>query len=291
VAALVKSTPSAAAVRPRLLHFDCAWACVEPSAHEQGRARARASWRLERLADRVPERRGHLLSSLRRRAALTGDPELDRLHAELASYPGVELEPPETAAGDITLDELSIEAFYPADAATGKTPARTRPDRMKSLNLGLAFLLELALLAAVAYWAAGLNGSTVVRWSVLVGAPLALALVWSLIAAPNARRRLSAAPLILFKLTVFTLGTVLLYSRGQPWFAVALEALAVGNLAWRSRGIKSDPPQVVVLAGRGRRRVILAPCRRTAPGAVGEDLLVVARIGLGATNRLGADDR
>jgi hypothetical protein len=36
---------------------------------------------------------------------------------------------------------------------------------MKSLNLGLAFLLELALLAAVAYWAAGLNGSTVVRWS------------------------------------------------------------------------------------------------------------------------------
>jgi hypothetical protein len=73
-----------------------------------------------------------------------------------------------------------------------------------------------------------IDGRALVR---LVGAPLALALVWSLIAAPNARRRLSAAPLILFKLTVFTLGTVLLYSRGQPWFAVALEALAVGSLA------------------------------------------------------------
>jgi transcriptional regulator with XRE-family HTH domain len=88
---------------------------------------------------------GHLLQRLRRRAALTGDPELDRLHAELAAYPGVALEPPTAAAdilvplrlrsegaelafistvstfetaADITLDELCVEAFYPADAVT-----------------------------------------------------------------------------------------------------------------------------------------------------------------------------
>lgn len=88
---------------------------------------------------------GHLLHRLRRRIALTGDPELERLHAELAGYPGVELEPPAAGgeilvplrlrvdaselafistvstfetAGEITLEELSVEAFYPADAAT-----------------------------------------------------------------------------------------------------------------------------------------------------------------------------
>jgi transcriptional regulator with XRE-family HTH domain len=89
---------------------------------------------------------GHLLNRLRRRIALTGDPELERLRAELAAYPGVELEPPATAAVDvlvplrlhvggealafistvstfgtaveITLEEISVEAFYPADAAT-----------------------------------------------------------------------------------------------------------------------------------------------------------------------------
>lgn len=90
----------------------------------------------------------HLLHRLRREAALTADPELRRLHDELAGYPGVCLEPPrdEGAAGaivvplrlrsagrelaffstistfgsavDITLDELMIEAFYPANAAT-----------------------------------------------------------------------------------------------------------------------------------------------------------------------------
>jgi transcriptional regulator with XRE-family HTH domain len=88
---------------------------------------------------------GHLLHRLRRRAALTGDPELDRLHAELAAYPGVELELPVASTGifvplrlradgeelafistvstfgtavDITLEELCVEAFYPANAAT-----------------------------------------------------------------------------------------------------------------------------------------------------------------------------
>jgi transcriptional regulator with XRE-family HTH domain len=87
----------------------------------------------------------HLLHRLERRAALTADPELERLHAELAAYPGVELAPPTVTsdifvplrlrvggeelafistvstfgtAVDITLEELTVEAFYPADAAT-----------------------------------------------------------------------------------------------------------------------------------------------------------------------------
>ena len=90
----------------------------------------------------------HLLHRLRREAALTADPELERLHDELSSYPGVCAEaPPDAGSGadvilplrlrtgerelaffstistfgtaaDVTLDELAIEAFYPANAAT-----------------------------------------------------------------------------------------------------------------------------------------------------------------------------
>lgn len=90
----------------------------------------------------------HLMHRLRREAALTADPDLKRLHDELAGYPGVCLEAPreEGSAGDIvvplrlrsgerelaffstistfgsavdiTLDELMIEAFYPANAGT-----------------------------------------------------------------------------------------------------------------------------------------------------------------------------
>jgi transcriptional regulator with XRE-family HTH domain len=90
----------------------------------------------------------HLLHRLRRQASVTGDPELEHLHEELKTYPGVSSEPPldestgadillalrladgerELAffstvstfgtAVDITLAELSIEAFYPANAST-----------------------------------------------------------------------------------------------------------------------------------------------------------------------------
>jgi len=90
---------------------------------------------------------GHLLDRLARRAALTGDDELTRLHAELLGFPGVRAEPPHGdraaeialplrlrhdggdltflstqttfgTASDITLAELSLEAFYPADERT-----------------------------------------------------------------------------------------------------------------------------------------------------------------------------
>ena len=91
----------------------------------------------------------HLLHRLRRQAAIIGDAELDRLHDELAGYPGVERDPPRAdavgmadialplrirdgdrelsflstistfgTAIDITLAELAIEAFYPANAQT-----------------------------------------------------------------------------------------------------------------------------------------------------------------------------
>ncbi len=91
----------------------------------------------------------HLLTRLRRQASVTGDPELESLHDELAAYPGVELEPPHEeitgaeillplrlrdasgdelalfstvstfgTAVDITLAELAVEAFYPANAHT-----------------------------------------------------------------------------------------------------------------------------------------------------------------------------
>lgn len=91
----------------------------------------------------------HLLGRLRREARITGDAELRSLYDELAGYPGVELEPAheivaaaeivvplrlrDDAGGelaffgtlatfgtavDITLAEVAVEAFYPANAHT-----------------------------------------------------------------------------------------------------------------------------------------------------------------------------
>ena len=89
---------------------------------------------------------GHVVARLRRQVALTGDPELAALHDELLGYPGVPAVEPWTehpgvvlpmrlqhrlgdlalfstattfgTAADVTLAELTVEAFYPADERT-----------------------------------------------------------------------------------------------------------------------------------------------------------------------------
>ncbi|MEU0564979.1 helix-turn-helix transcriptional regulator [Nonomuraea sp. NPDC005983] len=91
--------------------------------------------------------RGHLLPRLARQAARTGDKELAELHAELVSYgSGGELAEPDPAdvalpirlrhhrdelcffntittfgvPFDVTLEELAVEAYFPADAETAR---------------------------------------------------------------------------------------------------------------------------------------------------------------------------
>ena len=96
----------------------------------------------------LAEWRAHLLGRLRRQLAATGDPRLAELHAELRGYPGggpQQPPPAETgvvvplryrAAGrelaffsmtavvgtpmDVTVQELAIESFYPADRETAE---------------------------------------------------------------------------------------------------------------------------------------------------------------------------
>jgi transcriptional regulator with XRE-family HTH domain len=92
----------------------------------------------------LPEWRAHLLTRLHRQAEATGDPRLVALYAELTKYPGGGQDrrpPPEVVVPlryradqgelsfismtavvgtplDITVEELAIESFYPADEAT-----------------------------------------------------------------------------------------------------------------------------------------------------------------------------
>ena len=130
-----------------LLTGDVAPALLEPPANV-----LRLSLHPEGLAPRIAnlgEWRAHLLDRLRREVALTADPSLAALLEELLGYPGGEAieehggpplgiaVPLRLRAGDgelrffstvatfgtaidVTLAELSIEAFFPADAETAE---------------------------------------------------------------------------------------------------------------------------------------------------------------------------
>jgi len=103
---------------------------------------------LARRLEDFPAYSAHVLTVLRREAALLGDPVLRALHEELSSYPGVSAGSPPTERGavvlpvvlrtplgrlsflttaarfgtasDVTLAELTVESFFPADAETAR---------------------------------------------------------------------------------------------------------------------------------------------------------------------------
>jgi hypothetical protein len=95
-------------------------------------------------------------------------------------------------------------------------------------NLALKFLLELAALAAFAYWGAGTGE---MPWSLLLAVvtPLAIAALWGTFAAPRSARRLPVQPRIRFELTVFTAAVLALLAAGVPTAAVVMSALVILN--------------------------------------------------------------
>lgn len=126
----------AAAVAPKLLEPPAN--VLRASLHPDGLAPAIAN---------LPVWRGHILARLRQQIAATADPALSDLLQELAAYPGGTEHPAPSDTGlviplqlrlgdrvlslfgtttvfgtpvDITLAELALEAFYPADAQTAE---------------------------------------------------------------------------------------------------------------------------------------------------------------------------
>ncbi len=99
---------------------------------------------------------------------------------------------------------------------------------LASANLALKFLLEVAALAAFAYWGANTGG---MPWSLLlaIATPLAVAVAWGRFAAPKSERRLPLQPRIRFELTIFTAAVLALLAAGVPTAAATLSGLVIIN--------------------------------------------------------------
>jgi uncharacterized protein DUF2568 len=92
-------------------------------------------------------------------------------------------------------------------------------------TLALKFVLELCMLAALAYWGAQAGGSTAGDVALGVGAPLVAAVVWGVYAAPRSARRLPRARRVVFESCVFALAAVALAAAGAPILAAVFAAL------------------------------------------------------------------
>lgn len=101
---------------------------------------------------------------------------------------------------------------------------------MTYANDGLRFVLELAVLAALAYWGFSEFGG-VVQWVLGLGAPLLVAAVWGAFVAPKASRPTVDPVRLALEVTVFGSGVAALLAAGSTALALVFAALAAGHLA------------------------------------------------------------
>lgn len=98
------------------------------------------------------------------------------------------------------------------------------------LNMGLSFLLELLMLAALAYWGFTIGSDALSKGLLGLGAPLLAIIIWGLYNAPRAVRRLPTVPRILLELFMFTLAALALVHAGQPSAGLLFFSMVVVNL-------------------------------------------------------------
>src|SRR5438132_8758669 len=106
-------------------------------------------------------------------------------------------------------------------------------DLLKNINLALAFLLELCMLAALGYWGFTLDQGLAVRVGAGLGVPIVVAAVWGMWMAPRASNRLQGPLHLILELILFGLAIAALYTAGRPWLALAFGIVYVINLVLR----------------------------------------------------------
>jgi hypothetical protein len=109
---------------------------------------------------------------------------------------------------------------------------------MLAAALALRFLLELLLLAALAFCGFHAADSLALRLLAGLGAPAAAALLWGLFISPNRRFELGRIPRLLLELALFALAAAALWQLGRPIAGLILFAVACADrfgLIWLRR--------------------------------------------------------
>ncbi|WP_240809586.1 YrdB family protein [Actinomadura sp. WMMA1423] len=105
------------------------------------------------------------------------------------------------------------------------------PGALHALNEGLAFLLELVAIAALAWWGFTASGNLLVDIVLGLGAPAAAIVLWGMFAAPRARFKIALPLVLLVKAAVFSAGALALCGVGHPAAGIAFAVVALLNTA------------------------------------------------------------
>ncbi|WP_131737294.1 YrdB family protein [Actinomadura roseirufa] len=103
------------------------------------------------------------------------------------------------------------------------------PGPLHAVNEGLAFLLELVALAALAWWGFTTGGNVLAHILLGLGAPILAMALWGAFAAPRAKYTVPLPFVLLVKAVVFGSGALALYGVGRPVLALVFAAVVLVN--------------------------------------------------------------
>jgi hypothetical protein len=100
---------------------------------------------------------------------------------------------------------------------------------LKGINEAVSFLLELAMLAAFAYFGFTCSAATLIRWVVGLGLPAIAIAMWAILLAPNSPRRLPIVPGLALSTALFLAAAALLLVSRQVVLGVIMALASLGN--------------------------------------------------------------
>jgi hypothetical protein len=100
---------------------------------------------------------------------------------------------------------------------------------IQDVNLALRFLLELCVLAALGYWGFQTGKGTMAKIGLGICAPLAAAVVWVMVGAPNALWQLYDPWHLVLEVVIFGAAAVALFATRHRGLGVAFALVFVLN--------------------------------------------------------------
>jgi Protein of unknown function (DUF2568) len=108
---------------------------------------------------------------------------------------------------------------------------------VKQVNLALALVLELGVLAALPYWGFATGATIPVKIVLGIGAPAAAILVWAIWGAPRSEHRLQGIAYWLLRIVFDATGAIALFVTGQQTLGMVFALIAALNCilayAWK----------------------------------------------------------
>jgi hypothetical protein len=115
------------------------------------------------------------------------------------------------------------------DGEQASAAGRTLPPALHAANEGLAFLLELLMLAGLAWWGSQAVSGAAGRLALAIAVPALTVIIWGLFAAPRARFQLPIVGVLAVKAIVFGGVTFAVFSIGHHAVAIAFAVVAAAN--------------------------------------------------------------